>query len=121
MEAPKEKKKAVPIKSPAKAAKIVAKPIPKPHVLMPQSWMVDAFGDIVKESEPKRHLFKLLEFNKIEVLRSQRLQMPTSDIEAKLSTFLKDPGLEYYNEVNDALIATFKEDKYVQSPQFEKY
>ena len=42
----------------------------KTHKLTPRNWLVDAFGPIVQASEPKRHLFKLLEFNKIEVLRS---------------------------------------------------
>ena len=68
----KEKKK-VPA-HPQNTAKVVKKVIKQPHILLPQDWMVDAFGDIVKQSEPKRHLFKLLEFNKIEVIRSQRIQ-----------------------------------------------
>lgn len=51
------------------------------YILQPHEWLVDAFGPIVQASEPKRHLFKLLEFNKVEVLRSARLKVPISKFE----------------------------------------
>ena len=36
-------------------------------LLSPHNWLSIAFGDIVNKSQPKAYLFKLLEFNKIEV------------------------------------------------------
>lgn len=66
---PKEENKPEPVPE-IKTIKVAQKStLIKAHVLQPIDWLVDAYGPMVEASEPKRHLFKLLEFNKIEVLR----------------------------------------------------
>jgi len=41
----------------------------KKFTLKPADWMTDSFGDVFCGSVAKTHLFKLMEFNKIEFLQ----------------------------------------------------
>lgn len=68
----------------------IPSPEPAPPVAANNAsqWLQDAFGDIVVKSQPKAYLFKLLEFNKIEIEENNRFLAQNTELEYLFTKFM---------------------------------
>jgi len=53
-----------------------------------KKWLFCAFGQVAEQSKPKAYMFRLLEFNKIELVDSYSFLSQNSEMEYKLVQFL---------------------------------
>jgi hypothetical protein len=59
----------------------------KKHISV-ENWLEQSFGDIVLKSQPKAYLFKLVEFNKIEIIENHQFLAQNSELEYLLTKFM---------------------------------